>query len=266
MVLMSAQKHRLDQELVRRHLAATRSQAENYIRLGLVLVDGIMVSKSGYAVGEEAKIVLKLSESYVSRAALKLASVAEKLGVKFGGKTILDIGSSTGGFTDYALQHGAQKVIAVEVGKDQLHPSLHLDNRIELHEQTDIRNFNTEEVVDLVVADVSFVSLTELLDHVSELSNPNTQMLVMVKPQFEAARSGLKHKGVVKNEKMRREILKDFETWAKQRFVILGKADSEVAGVKGNRERFYLLKKAQQQKLRKRNHLPNNIDKTHKKC
>lgn len=240
---MSESKTRLDQAVVQAGLTASRSQAESYIKLGKVTVDGQQQTKPGYLVKPTATITLTAEQQYVSRAGLKLASVADLFKLDFRGKTVLDVGSSTGGFTDYALQHGAKKVFAIEVGKDQLHPSLHGDERIELHEQTDIRDFITKETIDIVVADVSFVSLRELLPHVATLCSPSTQLAIMVKPQFEAAQSGLKHKGVIKNERMRRDILKGFEEWARGRFVILDKADSQVSGSKGNQERFYLLKK-----------------------
>lgn len=236
-------KQRLDQALVMRGLVATRSQAESYIKLGNVYVDGSAVVKPGFLVASEQKIILKIETQYVSRAALKLASVADTLHLNFAGKTMLDVGSSTGGFTQYALQHGAQKVIAVEVGTNQLHPSLRSDLRIELHEKTDIRDFKTTHKIDVVVADVSFISLRDVLPSVAKLVTPKTDIVVMVKPQFEAGKSDLKHKGVIKNDRMRREILKDFETWARQYFVIIDKADSAVAGAKGNQERFYLLRK-----------------------
>lgn len=235
-------KQRLDQTLARRGLVASRSQAESYIRLGQVKVNGRIVTKAGALVGDDDEIVVTAAEQYVSRAALKLASVAQALRVDFKGKTVLDVGSSTGGFTQYALKQGARRVIAVEVGTNQLHPSLRDDPRIELHEKTDIRGFKTTEQIDMVVADVSFISLREILPSVAKLCNPNTQLVMMVKPQFEAAASAVKHKGVIKNDKMRREILRDFETWAMQRFVIVDKADSQVSGAKGNVERFYLLK------------------------
>jgi 23S rRNA (cytidine1920-2'-O)/16S rRNA (cytidine1409-2'-O)-methyltransferase len=181
---------------------------------------------------------------YVSRAALKLASVAETLKLDFMGKTVLDVGSSTGGFTDYALKHGARQVIAVELGTNQLHDSLRGNPRIKLHEKTDIRDFTTTQTIDIVVADVSFISLREILPHVAKLCSPETRLVAMAKPQFEAARSVLKHKGIIKNDKMRRDILKDFEAWARDYFVIIDKADSAVKGAKGNQERFYLLRKA----------------------
>jgi 23S rRNA (cytidine1920-2'-O)/16S rRNA (cytidine1409-2'-O)-methyltransferase len=234
-------KIRLDQSLVASGLTSTRSQAESYIKLGYVKVGGKTITKTGFLVNEYDKLSLTITEQYVSRAALKLASVAKKLNLDFRNKVVLDVGSSTGGFTEYALKHGAQKVIAVEVGTNQLHPSLQANPNIELHEQTDIRNFNTKETIDMVLADVSFISLREILPAIAKLSNKHTNIAVMLKPQFEAGANQI-NKGVIKNDTMRRKIFKDFELWSKKDFKILDKADSEIAGSKGNQERFYLLK------------------------
>lgn len=235
-------KQRLDQAVAARGLTATRSQAESWIRLGKVFVNGRAQTKPGFLVAESDKLELTAAAQYVSRAALKLASVAQKLSLDFRGKVVLDVGSSTGGFTDYALQHGAKKVIAVEAGTNQLHPSLRGNEKIELHEQTDIRDITSLSAKpDVVVIDVSFISLREVLPHVAKLIGPKAAIIAMVKPQFEAAASNLKHKGVIKNDRMRREILKSFEDWARGHFVIVNKADSEIAGAKGNLERFYLL-------------------------
>jgi len=236
-------KTRLDQALVQRQLTATRSQAESYIKLGYVLVNKKAVTKPGFLVGAEDKIEITTQEQYVSRAALKLASVAEKLKLNFQDKIVLDVGSSTGGFTDFALRHGANKVIAVDVGTNQLHSTLQGHKKVELHEQTDIRSLQTLSVrPNIVVIDVSFISLREILPHVAKLCAKDTQIVAMVKPQFEAGVKDV-NKGVVKNDSMRRKILKDFEEWVKKYFKILDKADSEVAGSKGNLERFYLLRK-----------------------
>lgn len=237
-------KNRLDAELTARKLTPTRSQAESWIKMGKVTVDGKVVSKPGHFVNDSSEIKLNTTEQYVSRAGLKLASVAQLLKVQFKDKIVLDVGSSTGGFTDYALQNGAQKVYSVDVGTDQLHPSLHGHKQIELHEKTDIRDFYLEESArpNIVVIDVSFISLREILPHIArELSTKDTQIVAMVKPQFEAGRNQT-NKGIIKNDGVRRDILKDFEFWAKDYFVIQDKRDSEVAGSKGNRERFYLLK------------------------
>ena len=236
-------KQRLDQAVTIRKLTSSRSQAESYIRLGKITVNTKVVTKPGTMVSDTDVIELKIAAQYVSRAGLKLAGVAELFKLNFRDKTVLDVGSSTGGFTDYALQHGAAKVIAVDVGTDQLHPSLRGDERIELHEKTDIRDFRTDTAIDIVVADVSFISLREILPSVKALCRQNTRLAIMVKPQFEAGHSKLKHKGVIKNDKMRRDILKDFEDWARDHFAVIDKADSDVAGSKGNRERFYLLQK-----------------------
>lgn len=238
-------KHRLDQLVATRGLVATRSQAESWIKMGKVQVNGEVITKPGYFAAEDAVIELKAEEQYVSRAGLKLASIAETLGLKFQDAVMLDVGSSTGGFTDYALRHGAAKVIAVDVGTDQLHPSLHGHPKIELHEQTDIRDMKQLSATpNIVVIDVSFISLRDVLPHIATLCSPKTQIIAMVKPQFEATASHLKHKGVIKNDRMRRDILKAFEDWARQYFVVADKADSDVAGSKGNVERFYKLTKS----------------------
>lgn len=238
-------KKRLDIELTSRGLTATRSQAESWVKLGKVTVDGTVVTKPGHFVRDEADIRLTAKEQYVSRAGLKLASVASLLSLDFKDKVVLDIGSSTGGFTDYALQHGAKKVYAVDVGTEQLHPSLRSNVKIELHEKTDIRDFYiTGDMPDIIVMDVSFISLREILPHVAKnLSTKATKIAAMVKPQFEADRKQLGNTGVVKNDTVRRSILKEFELWARRLFVIIDKADSDIHGTHGNQERFYLLKR-----------------------
>jgi 23S rRNA (cytidine1920-2'-O)/16S rRNA (cytidine1409-2'-O)-methyltransferase len=236
-------KQRLDVVLVAHGLVPTRSQAESYIKLGKVRVNKHVVTKAGTLIGAEDKVRLTTGEQYVSRAGLKLASVAKALNLNFRDKVVLDVGSSTGGFTDYALKHGARKVIAIDVGTNQLHPTLRTNPQIELHEQTDIRDVaELSEPADIVVIDVSFISLREILPAVARLSGRHTTIVAMVKPQFEAG-AGAKHSGVIKNDRMRRDILKDFEQWSQGLFIIETKADSEVSGAKGNLERFYLLRK-----------------------
>lgn len=228
--------------MTRRGLVTTRSQAESFIKLGKVKVNGKAITKPGFFVAPTANIVMDVDEQYVSRAGLKLASVAQILKLDFRDKVVLDVGSSTGGFTDYSLRRGAKKVYAVDVGTDQLHPSLQDNPKIELHEKTDIRNFYTDEKPGIVVIDVSFISLREILPHIAkELADEKTQIVAMVKPQFEAGRDQT-NKGIIKNDGVRRQILKGFELWAQQYFFVQAKRDSDVAGAKGNRERFYLLK------------------------
>lgn len=235
-------KQRLDHEMADRALVRTRSQAESWIKLGKVTVDGKVITKPGFFVREDSQIALAAADRYVSRAGLKLASVATALDIDFKGAVVLDVGSSTGGFTDFALQHGAAKVYAVDVGTDQLHEELKDDPRIELHEKTDIRDFTPDIAPSIVVMDVSFISLREILPHIARIVTSETQIVAMVKPQFEAGKHQV-NKGVIKNDTTRRQVLRDFEIWTKEFFLIIEKADSEIAGAKGNRERFYLLKK-----------------------
>lgn len=179
---------------------------------------------------------------YVSRGGLKLASVAEALNLNFKDKVVLDVGSSTGGFTDYALQHGASKVIAVEAGTNQMHSELRINPLIELHEKTDIRHLQwLSSMPDIVLVDVSFISVRDILPHIAKLVAPSTIIVVMVKPQFEAGQANDLHQGVIKNDKIRRDIFKHFELWTKKLFIIVGQADSHITGVKGNKERFYSL-------------------------
>lgn len=237
-------KVRLDSLLASRGLVASRSQAESWIKLGKVLVAGKAITKPGFFVAEDAQLSLQASEQYVSRAGLKLASVAQALKLDFTDKLVLDVGSSTGGFTDFALRRGARKVIAVDVGTDQLHPSLRAEPRIDLREKTDIRQLELAPASrpEIVVIDVSFISLREILPHIFKrlVAEPG-HVVAMLKPQFEAGRQQV-NKGVIKNDTVRRQVLKEFELWVKHYAVIVDKADSDVAGAKGNRERFYLLR------------------------
>ena len=236
-------KIRLDNLLVDRKMVESRSQAESYIKLGKITVDGVKRTKPGFFVDADSELKILQRVQYVSRAGLKLESVAKKMRIDFRNKTVLDVGSSTGGFTDYSLKNGANKVIAVDVGTDQLHPKLRLNKKVELHEKTDIRNFKTDQKIDVVVIDVSFISIKEILPSVVNLSNKNTKIVAMVKPQFEAGRNGTVN-GVVKNNSYRRKILQDFENWCRSNnLYIENKRDSEVKGMKGNQERFYILRK-----------------------
>lgn len=206
-----------------------------------------------------------------NRGYYKIEGAVRAFNFDFRGKTVLDIGSSTGGFTEIALEYGAKKVIAVEKGTNQMKAPPRYDPRVELHEKTDIFDVETQEhlfedyklgqmalnvsekrsscvsieIPDVIVADVSFLSLTKILKYAKiHLSRSDTDFLVMLKPQFEAKPYQL-NKGIVKNEKVRREIIKDFEQWLKQNgFIIVKKRDNDLAGKNGNLERFYYLKLA----------------------
>lgn len=179
-----------------------------------------------------------------TRGYTKLANITKFLRYDFRGKTVLDIGSSTGGFTACALDNGASRVIAVEKGTNQMVSPLRHDSRIDLREKTDIFDVDhsTLPPIDAIVADVSFISLRPILTHAkNHIATKNTEFLVMLKPQFEAHPTQLV-KGVVKNEKIRRNIIKNFELWLRQNgFVIKAKRDNLYPGKTGNLERFYHL-------------------------
>lgn len=226
-----------------------------------VKVGGKIIDKAGYFVGDDAELSVAAPPPYVSRGGEKIASVAQKLDLDFKDKIVLDVGSSTGGFTDYALQNGAKKVYAVDVGTGQLDWRLRNDLRVVVMERTDIRSLTLDvrgskkpqnqdsnvqrltSIPDIVLIDVSFISLRLVLPAVARLINPNTKVVAMAKPHFEADyATASKHKGVIKNDTIRRAILKNVELFMRQNFVIKAKADSEVLGRKGNKERFYLLK------------------------
>lgn len=179
----------------------------------------------------------------VSRAEFKLADAVNAWGFSFEGKHVLDIGSSTGGFTECALNAGARRVLAVERGTHQMKAPLRFDPRVDLREKTDIFELKLQKKPDVILADVSFVSLRKVLAYAKKrLAGKQTDFLVMLKPQFEAAPRELV-RGVVKNEKMRREIIQDFEAWLKRNgFIILKKRDNDLAGRHGNVERFYWLR------------------------
>lgn len=209
-------------------------------------------------------MVGRASGEVVGRAELKLMEAVKAFGYDFRGKTVLDIGSSTGGFTELALRLGASRVVAVEKGTNQMKAPLRFDKRIVLLEKTDIFEVTREGLLgdvrnggirgdegwrndarafDVILADVSFVSLRKVLSYVRKnLASRKTDFLVMLKPQFEATSAQLV-RGVVKNEKMRREIMRGFEDWVRANgFLILKKRDNETVGKVGkNRERFYWL-------------------------
>ena len=178
-----------------------------------------------------------------SRGYYKIEGAARAFDFDFKNKIVLDIGSSTGGFTQYALEQGASKVIAVEKGTNQMKSPLRNDPRVELHEKTDIFDFVCTP--DVILADVSFISLTKILKYAKmNLSRSDTDFLVMLKPQFEASPKDLSN-GIVKNETIRRTIIKNFEQWLKLNgFLIIKKHDNTLQGKHGNTERFYHLRLA----------------------
>lgn len=184
------------------------------------------------------------TESVKNRGYYKIEGAARAFNFDFKDKVVLDIGSSTGGFTQYAIDHGAKKVIAIEKGTNQMKEPLRSDLRVELHEKTDVFGVGITSIhtPDVILADVSFISLTKILKYAKDnLAGKETDFLVMLKPQFEADDRDLKD-GVIKNDSLRRQVIKKFEQWLKSNgFLIVKKKDNDLKGKHGNIERFYYL-------------------------
>jgi 23S rRNA (cytidine1920-2'-O)/16S rRNA (cytidine1409-2'-O)-methyltransferase len=235
-------KKRLDIQMVDLGLADNRSQAQALIMAGMVSANGKRLDKPGIMLDELVQLAVKERPRFVSRAGEKLASVADKFGLEFENKVILDVGSSTGGFTDYALQNGASKVFAVDVGTGQLSYKLRQDERVVLMEQTDIRDAALPDIPDMAVVDVSFISLKKILESVRDLICEDGMIAAMAKPQFEAGKAlADKYRGVIPMGSERDAVLTDLRSWLEGRFTILGESDSGVAGMSGNVEHFFLL-------------------------
>lgn len=231
--------------MVDRGLASSRRAAQAMIMAGLVSSDDRILDKPGVQLRDDIEMQVKAQSRYVSRAGDKLASVAHDLEIDFSDQIVLDVGSSTGGFTDYALQHGAARVYAVDVGTAQLAYKLRQDERVISLEQTDIRNAELPEMTDMAVIDVSFISLTKILEAVAVLVNDGGFIVAMAKPQFEAGKAlADRYRGVIPQGEVRDAILGQLETWFDEHgFRVLGRADSAIAGAHGNVERFYTLKR-----------------------
>lgn len=229
-----------------RGIAETRSMAQAMIMAGEVRYKTSKLTKPGQVFDTEIELEIAERPRYVSRGGDKLASVAKEIGINFKDAVVLDVGSSTGGFTDYALQNGAKKVYAVDVGTNQLAYKLRNDDRIVVMEQIDIRDIDghlLDPTPNIAVIDVSFISLTKILEAVAKLITDDGQIVAMAKPQFETDKpTADKYKGVIKDEKLRAQILVDFESKIEDNFEIFAKKDSDVRGAQGNRERFYLLR------------------------
>ncbi|TAK89036.1 TlyA family RNA methyltransferase [Patescibacteria group bacterium] len=238
-------KVRLDQLVLQRGLADSRTQAQSMIMAGEVRSNDMVLLKPGQSFDEDIPLEVTQKSRYVSRAGEKLASVAQSLNLDFKNKVVLDAGSSTGGFTDFALQNGARKVYAVDVGNAQLAYKLRQDNRVVSMERTDIRDvmpYHLNPLPDMAVADVSFISLSKILPSVAALVKPNGLIVAMMKPQFETDKETAdRFRGIIDDENERQEILAAFEKALTGSFNIIASADSGVAGAKGNRERFYAM-------------------------
>lgn len=234
---------RLDQLLVERGLFASRSRARDAIVRGTVQVDGVVVTKPGATISENAVInVDDPASAYVSRAALKLIAGLDHFAIDVKGSTALDIGASTGGFTQVLLERGAHHVVAVDVGYGQLHDSLRADLRVSNLETLNARELTRDHLagrrVDLVVSDVSFISLKLALPPALDLAEPGSHCVLLVKPQFEAGREAIGKGGILRDPKDGERAANDLRNWLDglPGWEALGLCPSPIEGGDGNRE------------------------------
>ncbi|GAB0175135.1 MAG: TlyA family rRNA (cytidine-2'-O)-methyltransferase [Candidatus Altimarinota bacterium] len=229
----------------------TRNKAQSFIKDGLVTVDGKIIIKPSFEVNGNEIIELKEEKKvhWVSRSAGKLDGFLEQLQIQnielqVAGARCLDVGSSTGGFTQVLIQRGANHVDAVDVGTDQLHSTIKTHPRVQSHEQIDIRNFKSESIYDIIVCDASFISLEDILASILKFANEDTNSILLWKPQFEVGRKNLRKTGVPKDEETVKKKQLEWEFFlCENNCKILQKEKSTVLGEAGNVEWLYLIKK-----------------------
>ena len=234
-------KVRADQLLVSRRLAESRSRAQALIMAGAVFSGERKVAKAGEMLAEDAPIEVRgRDHPWVSRGGVKLDHGLTRFGFDVAGAVALDVGSSTGGFTDVLLSRGAVKVYAVDVGTNQLSWKLRQDPRVIVHEQTNARTLDASiipEPVDVVVCDASFIGLAKVLDAPLKLAKPGARLLALVKPQFEAGREEVGKGGVVRDPEVHERVCDEAAAWvSSQGWTVLGVTESPITGPEGNVE------------------------------
>lgn len=244
-------KRRLDAEMVCRGLAGGRDAAKRLIQGGFVLVDGYPAQKPSAPVSGDDSIICTFSSPYVGRGGEKLAKVLRECPLSVSGKVCVDVGASTGGFCDCLLQNGAAHIYAVDVGHDQLHPKLRSDGRVTCMEGVDIRDTETITRVipphsaDVCTVDVSFISVTKIFDDLPPLLCPSGEVVCLIKPQFEAGRTGISKKGIVKDPKIHSAVLSSLmDFWNRRGWFAQYLDYSPIAGGDGNREYLVVLAQA----------------------
>lgn len=234
-------KIRLDQLLVQQHLVESREQAQRLIRAGHVRIKEQIVSKPGYLFPEDSQIQLKEIERYVSRGGLKLEAAIQHFQLKLDGVIGLDIGSSTGGFTDCILQHGARAVYAVDCGTHQLHDRIRNNERVIVMEQTNARYLTSEQIsqqIDFCSIDTSFISLTKILPPLKAILKPGGIIVSLIKPQFEAGKKQVGKGGVVRDPVIHKEVIESVRRFGTDTlgFTWNGYCPSPIKGPAGNIE------------------------------
>ncbi len=235
-------KRRADQLLVDRGLAESRAKAQALIIAGLVTMAGRRIDKPGTALAEDTELTVSgRDHPWVSRGGLKLAAGVERFAIPVGGAVALDIGASTGGFTDVLLAHGAARVHAVDVGRGQLAWKLRQDSRVIVHEGVNARHLTRAEIpdpIDLITCDASFIGLTTVLPAPLALAAERAGLVALIKPQFEAGPAEVGKGGVVRDPAVHRAVCERVSAWiaAQPGWGVIGIAESPVQGPAGNRE------------------------------
>ncbi|HYZ86994.1 MAG TPA: TlyA family RNA methyltransferase [Bryobacteraceae bacterium] len=232
-------KDRIDMLLVDRGLAETRQKAQALILSGNVFVDGQRVDKPGQTYRTDSEIQVQERPRYVSRGGLKLEAALSNFQIDVAGKVCVDIGSSTGGFTDCLLQHGASKVFAIDVGTGQLDWKLRNDPRVVVKEQVNARHLTREHVPEpcqIAVCDVSFISVKLILPTVVPLLVPDSEMVILVKPQFEVGREDVGRGGIVRDPALHQHVCQDIEGFVRDLGFNTRLMESPILGAEGNRE------------------------------
>lgn len=241
---------RLDKYIVDKKIVDSRNKAQTLISNGFVLVNNKIKTQVAYNVKDSDTIAINQHEQYVSRGAYKLIAAIDKFHVDLKDKVVLDIGSSTGGFTQVCLINGAKKVCAIDVGKNQMDQKLRHNPKIELHEGVNFKNFNTSILnakrIDIIVVDVSFISLTKILKKIQEVFPYSLKLIVLIKPQFELGKEIIKaNNGVIKSKKLWEKAIDIVTTSAKQSGykINMNYIESPIKGGDGNTEFLMYLEK-----------------------
>jgi 23S rRNA (cytidine1920-2'-O)/16S rRNA (cytidine1409-2'-O)-methyltransferase len=236
---MLMERQRLDQLLVERGLVESREKARALILAGQVLVNGQKSAKAGHSIAIDSQVELLEKPRYVGRGGLKLEAALRQFAIAVAGKICLDVGSSTGGFTDCLLQQGAARVYAVDVGTGQLDWRLRNDPRVVVREQVNARYLGPDEVpepVDLAVCDVSFISVTMILPALEKLLRQNAEMVILVKPQFELEKHQVGKGGIIRDSRLHREACQRIEQAVRQIGFRTEIMPSPILGAEGNQE------------------------------
>ena len=238
---MAKSKIRIDQLLVERGLAESRTRAQALVMAGHVMLGDKKADKPGLQVAEDAEISVKGQDHpWVSRGGIKLAHALEQFGIDVTGMVAIDVGSSTGGFTDVLLSKGAAKVYAVDSGTNQLAWKLRQDPRVVVHEQTSARILTAEHIpepADLIVCDASFISLAKVLERPMSFAKPGAQMIALIKPQFEAGRGEVGKGGVIRDAAIHSRVCDEVSAWLEESgWSVKGLTESPITGPKGNVE------------------------------